>query len=34
MILSVYLHNHLAPYENYGLALDQVNLKVTATIHR
>lgn len=24
--LSVYLHNHLAPYENYGLRLNQVNL--------
>jgi hypothetical protein len=24
--LGVYLHNHLAPYENYGLRLNQVNL--------
>ena len=25
--VGVYLHNHQAPYENYGLALNQVNLE-------
>lgn len=24
--LAIYLHNHTSPYENYGLAVDQVNL--------
>ncbi len=24
--LAVYLHNHVAPYQNYGLAVNQVNL--------